>query len=413
MSFEINPQKYYRLPWSLTDNGISWLEVTTKCNLACKGCYRDQDSGGHKTLDEISADLDVFAAVRRSDCISIAGGDPLVHPRIVDIVATIRRRGWKPVLNTNGLALTPDLLHELKMAGVAGFTIHIDTSQKRPDNPSAVTESDHNPLRQKYAEMLAREGGIACSFNQTVKHDTLEDIPAVVRWATAHADIVHTMVFILYREPNYFGDSAIYANGREIDLGSVYDNSGWGGQDVLEAADVAARIQEADPHYEPCGYLNGTVDPGSTKWLLAMRVGTRDRTYGYASPRFMEFAQNANHLLRKRWLSYASPRTMAAGKMATLAFSLVDGGMRTVAGRFLASAFVNPSLFFKKAYLQGFMVIQPIDTMPDGQMNMCDGCPDMTVHDGKLYWSCRLEEIKKYGAFVSAVPRHLDPGRNP
>jgi predicted phosphohydrolase len=37
-------------------------------------------------------------------------------------------------------------------------------------------------------------------------------------------------------------------------------------------------------------------------------------------------------------------------------------------------------------------------------MNMCDGCPDITVHDGKLYWSCRLEEIKEHGAFVSCYP---------
>ena len=37
MPTELTPQKYYRLPWSLTDNGISWLEVTTSCNLACKG----------------------------------------------------------------------------------------------------------------------------------------------------------------------------------------------------------------------------------------------------------------------------------------------------------------------------------------------------------------------------------------
>jgi hypothetical protein len=36
---------------------------------------------------------------------------------------------------------------------------------------------------------------------------------------------------------------------------------------------------------------------------------------------------------------------------------------------------------------------------------MCDGCPDMTVHDGKLVWSCRLEEIHKYGAFVDTVAK--------
>ena len=36
---------------------------------------------------------------------------------------------------------------------------------------------------------------------------------------------------------------------------------------------------------------------------------------------------------------------------------------------------------------------------------MCDGCPDMTVHEGKLVWSCRLEEPRTFGTFVQSVPR--------
>ena len=28
---------------------------------------------------------------------------------------------------------------------------------------------------------------------------------------------------------------------------------------------------------------------------------------------------------------------------------------------------------------------------------MCDGCLDMTVHEGKLVWSCRLEEWRRFG----------------
>src|ERR1035437_10298618 len=60
----IDPLKYYRFPWSLTDNGISWLEVTTSCNLECEGCYRPR-VGGHKSLEEIADDLRVFTRERK------------------------------------------------------------------------------------------------------------------------------------------------------------------------------------------------------------------------------------------------------------------------------------------------------------------------------------------------------------
>src|SRR6187399_1604410 len=121
----LNHLDYYRLPWNLSDNIISWLEPTAKCNLACLGCYRKNEINSHKTLKEIEEELKVFTHFRKSDSISIAGGEPLLHPQITDIVRMVVKFGCKPNVNTNGIALTPELLHELKLAGVYGFTFHI------------------------------------------------------------------------------------------------------------------------------------------------------------------------------------------------------------------------------------------------------------------------------------------------
>ncbi len=153
----LNHLNYYRLPWNFADNGISWLEPTTDCNLRCEGCYRDPSGPGHKTLEEVRVDLEVFKKLRKSDCMSIAGGDPLVYPQIVELVRMIKEMGWKPIVNTNGLALDEPLLRELKKAGVYGFTFHIDTSQKRPQF-QATTENELNELRLHYAQMLAKVG---------------------------------------------------------------------------------------------------------------------------------------------------------------------------------------------------------------------------------------------------------------
>jgi hypothetical protein len=56
-------------------------------------------------------------------------------------------------------------------------------------------------------------------------------------------------------------------------------------------------------------------------------------------------------------------------------------------------------------HFQSIMMIQPIDILPDGRQNMCDGCPDVTAHDGQIVWSCRLEEYRTYGGLVTNVPR--------
>jgi len=46
----------YKMPWSGTDNQAGWIEVTDKCDLFCKGCYRHKIDG-HKSLDEIKNDI--------------------------------------------------------------------------------------------------------------------------------------------------------------------------------------------------------------------------------------------------------------------------------------------------------------------------------------------------------------------
>ena len=75
------PENYYRLPWNLADNAITWLEPTTKCNMNCEGCYREK--GDHRPLDSVIKELEGIKQVRRTDGISIAGGEPLLYPDLL------------------------------------------------------------------------------------------------------------------------------------------------------------------------------------------------------------------------------------------------------------------------------------------------------------------------------------------
>ncbi len=404
MPATVNHLQYYRLPWNFADNGISWLEPTTDCNLRCEGCYRDPTGPGHKTLEQLRGDLEVFQRLRKSDCMSIAGGDPLVYPQIVELVKMVKEMGWKPIINTNGLALDKPLLVELKKAGVFGFTFHVDSSQKRPKMKEA-TEAELNALRLHYAKMLADVGGISCSFNATVSEKTVHEIPGMVRWAQKHADIVHTMVFILFRAPSLTGDFDFFANGKKIEMKETYKESEWGGESYLMAPDIVETIRKADPSYEPAAYLNGTANPSSLKWLLATRAVFDGKVMGYVTPRFMELVQVFNHLFRGTYLSYAAPRSTAKGKLASFCMGLVDKRMMRIFLNILKRSVSNPLSITQPAYLQSFMIIQPVNFEEDGRQDMCDSCPDITVHEGKLVWSCRMEELNDFGAFVQTVPR--------
>lgn len=403
MDAALDHRDLYRLPWSLPDNSISWLEPTAACNLACLGCYRTNDPKAHKSLEEVDRELDVFTRLRNSDGISIAGGDPLTHPEIVSIVASVAERGIKPILNTNGLALDRDLLVELKRAGLWGFTLHIDSKQRRP-HWRDKSEVDHNELRLQYAEMIAEVGGLSCSFNSTVYEDTLESVPEIVAWGQKHIDIVHVLVFITFRAGMLEGEFDYYAGGERIDLAPVPYAATESGRIDIESTEVLATIRERFPDFRPCAYLNGTQRPDSFKWLLTGRVGTSRRIYGYVGPKFMELAQTTHHLRTGRYLAYSKPRVHRRGRSMFL-LSPFDRGVRQAGGAFLRTLATHPFQALRRAHFQSIMMIQPADLLPDGRQDMCDGCPDMTVWNDRLAWSCRLEEPQRYGQFVDSVPR--------
>jgi pyruvate-formate lyase-activating enzyme len=399
METTFHPKQFYRLPWTLNDNILGWLEPTKRCNLYCEGCYSRNDVNSDKTLEEVRADLVAFTAQRKMDSISIAGGDPLLHPQIPEIVRMIREEfGMKPILNTNALALTPELLEKLVDAGLEGFTFHIDSSQGRPHH-KGKTEVELNALRLHYAEMVAAAGDLSVNFNCTIFPHTLKDVPMLMEWAAEHIDIVHGMVFILFRtmrtkEFTYFRD------GEAVDPESLVYYDMDQNPEPLTADDVIREIHKVDPDYHPAAYLGGTHDPNAFKWLLGGRVGSRGSIHGYVGPKYMEMVQSAHHAVTGRWLGYVKPSMLSHGRTMLAGFSPFDSDIRGV----LKGVLKKPWKLAKRMYFQSILIIQPIDMMEDGRMSMCDGCPDMTIHDGQLVWSCRLDERHAHGCFLTAAP---------
>ena len=313
---KLNHLDYYRLPWNLTDNSISWLEPTAACNLSCDGCYRKNEKNSHKSLKVINEELDIFTRLRTCDGVSIAGGDPLTHPEIIGIVKSVKERNIKPVINTNGLALSKGLLHELKDAGVFGFTFHIDSKQGRP-NWKDKNELELNKLRLHYAKMLAEEGGISCSFNSTVYEDTMQYIPGMVKWARENIDIVQVMVFILYRAVNN-EKVDFYLGPKKIDMNQLVYNEEATERTDIKAEEIVELIRKDNPDFDPCAYLNGSEKPDSFKWLLTGRLGTKKKIYGYVGNKGMEILQTFYHLFNNKYLTYAKPKDAAMGRSMLL-----------------------------------------------------------------------------------------------
>jgi MoaA/NifB/PqqE/SkfB family radical SAM enzyme len=404
----LDKRNYYRLPWSMNDNPIAWIEVTDICNLHCDGCYR-QHLTGHKSLEQLKEEVLFFKQWRNPDNFSIAGGEPLVYPHIIELVAFIAQQGFKPVILTNGQALTAELLHKLKKAGLAGFTMHIDSHQNRP-HWQGRTEEEHNQLRQKIADMVAAEGGLYLVFNSTVYPDTFHEIPDVVRWGQKNIKKVQGLVFITYRTATTSDNIATDKNDQIVDMSKLSYTRETFDDHFYTAPEVYQIIKDNFPEYEASGYLGGSIRHDSYKWLVGALVGSQHQMYGSVGKRTMELAQTGHHLWTGRYLAY-----LATARVGSKIFWLSpwDKILRQAWKERAREVIRHPSRLFEAIYIQSIGIIQAPDLLPDGRADMCDSCPDITVYDGKFINSCRMDEYRLFGGFVSVLEKTEEKAKIP
>jgi pyruvate-formate lyase-activating enzyme len=399
---EVNPLELFRLPWTMSDNGITWLEPTRSCNISCDACFHFNDPSSEKSLAQIEEEIRTLLRLRKTDCMLIAGGEPLSHPQIVEITKMIRSYKTKPVILTNGLALDAQLLKALKNAGAFGFSFHVDSHQDRP-GWTGKSEGELNELRQHFADMLHHEGGLLCAFILTVFPDTIQDMPDVMRWAVREIRKVNLITFSLLRMINPDDPWDYYAGTQKIDVRETPFVSDIRHRNLM-TEEMYGQIRKAVPSFRFNSYLGGTVLPTSLKWTLGNLIASSHAVYGSSGPKSMELVQNAHHFFTGKYLAYTKPRLYRAAR-SMLFFSLFDREIRLAAKRYLASVVRNPANIFRRLYLQSISVVQPVDILPTGESDNCDGCPNKTYWEGRLVSACRAEEYLKYGRPISAIKK--------
>lgn len=157
-----------------------------RCNFRCAFCHYWTDPAG----DQPESSVEDFRAgsLKLSELgallISLAGGEPLVRPDIVDIVDAVAE--WHfPFITTNGWFSTPELAEDLFAAGLWGVSISLDYADaqrhdRRRGMPGAFDRAlaavEHFSAARKYK--WQRVNWIA-----VLMEDNLDQIEPMIRMA--------------------------------------------------------------------------------------------------------------------------------------------------------------------------------------------------------------------------------------
>ena len=111
---------------------VLMLEPLYRCNLACAGCGKIQYPG-HILKSELTPE-DCFRAVEECGVptVAIPGGEPLMHPRIDEIVKGLVARKKYVYMCTNALLLK-EKLHLFQPSKYLTFSVHMDGEKEHHD----------------------------------------------------------------------------------------------------------------------------------------------------------------------------------------------------------------------------------------------------------------------------------------
>ena len=381
----------YRFPWSKTDNPGGWIEVTDECNLHCPGCYRHKIEG-HRGIEIIKRDIDKLIQLTNCDSITIAGGEPLEYPDLIEVIRYIATKNIKTSIYSNGISLNPELADEMKKAGLSKIHFHIDSAQDRP-GWAGKSEIELNELRQHYADLLWKTKKIQCGFHVTVFRSNIEYVPEILTWCQNNIKKVQHISFLAFRtivkDPEYM----MVANGKEIDIEEVFGSNSSPEDISITNEQLYTYILKANPNLRPSAYLNGTTNHETNKFLIIMNTGSSRKHFGVLGPKTMELAQMFFHFFNGRYFAFL--KNPNPGKLLFFA-AVIDKQVRKAFKQYLITSLKNPLRFFDKVYMQTIHLQQPNEIL-DGKINLCDDCVNMMVYEDQLINSCRLDEYRMFG----------------
>ena len=204
------------------------ISVTDRCNFRCVYCmpkevygrdYRFLERRELLSFEEIARVARIFVA-SGVEKIRITGGEPLVRRDLERLIAQLAPLGADLTLTTNG-SLLPQKAQLLADAGLRRITVSLDSLDDKVFR--ALNDVDFPVQRVLEGIEAAAAAGLPVKVNAVIKRG--ENDHQIVPLAAFFREHGHTLRFIEY-----------------MDVGHT---NGWRLDDVVPAAEIVARLDEA------------------------------------------------------------------------------------------------------------------------------------------------------------------------
>lgn len=235
------------------------ISLTDRCDLACVYCRPSRSDGYLETRLDVSAWESMIDALLRLGVrrVRITGGEPLLHPRVVEMVNILAKKGLEDLALTTNATQLERLAQPLRDAGLHRITISIDSL----DDARFAKLTRGGKLHQVLSGIdAARAAGFPeIKLNTVVlRGENDDEIEPIVRFAWERRAIPRFIEVMRVGEGANLPESSLVGHAEMVAK-----------VEHLLAPGTAARDEDRGPakyrraHHDPTlrvGFITGTTD---------------------------------------------------------------------------------------------------------------------------------------------------------
>ena len=245
------------------------ISISNHCSKHCDFCYRDsKPDNSFLSIADYERILDSLTSPRWGSVFQVAlgGGEPLEHPRFLEIVRRTWERGIVANFTTNGQAITKTLAAEL--AGKVGAV--------------AISVSSIEEMRPDRVKILA-DAGIKTNLHFVLDSNSIDQAAELLEGRFNHLfDDVNAVIFLTFKPRGRGAESRCLRPGASLDrFVARIDSSACSGHIGFDACfvPILMRRTEVDVDYVDsceCAFFSVYIDEQMNVKPCSFAIGNLD-----------------------------------------------------------------------------------------------------------------------------------------
>jgi MoaA/NifB/PqqE/SkfB family radical SAM enzyme len=161
------------------------VDLTDRCNFRCPTCSkwksadpeRELNAGEWKSIFRKVKSLILFREL------TVCGGEPFLHPEILEILVSARKEGFSLTVITNGWLVDEDLIHRLEEIGVGELRVSLNSLHEDVHDRSRGMPGSFRRIMSLLENRWNRYPGTEISLATTIMEDNIGELSRMVTFA--------------------------------------------------------------------------------------------------------------------------------------------------------------------------------------------------------------------------------------